>query len=186
LIEGITKHNFQYDFIVSYTMKNFSNRVYNTVTGRTHSLDGLTTEERKTLQTVLDRFDKRPEWSEFASWWMEFLDSSKIKGDSVVFKICDDLEARLGIVQGKVAPPDYRDYLASLIELRYGTRYKFSKATGIDQGQLSRVFARQADISLDLFQRMLAALSAALVIEPIDTIKNRLSPEEADRLLSGV
>jgi len=27
--------------------------------------------------------------------------------------------------QGKVAPPDYRDYLADLIEEKYGSRYKF-------------------------------------------------------------
>lgn len=35
--------------------------------------------------------------------------------ESVACRICQDVEARLGIAQGKVAAPDYRDYLADLI-----------------------------------------------------------------------
>lgn len=97
-----------------------------------------------------------------------------------------DLEARLGIAQGKVAAPDYRDYLADLIEERFGSRYKFCEATGIDPGQLSRVFASRADLSLPALQKIVHALGAALVIQPDDALEARISPEEADRALASI
>lgn len=100
-------------------------------------------------------------------------------------RICQDLEARLGIAQGKVAPPDYRDYLADLIEERYGSRYRFCKATGVDPGHLSRVFASQSQLSLQSLQRILDALHAALVIQPEEDLAERISPERAARDLAG-
>lgn len=80
---------------------------------------------------------------------MNELGKRKIEHESALFKICDDLEARLGIAQGKASPPDYRHHLVALIEERYGSRYKFCKDTGIDQGQLSRILAGRADFSLE-------------------------------------
>lgn len=60
--------------------------------------------------------------------------------------------------QGKVAPPDYRDYLADLIEERYGSRYRFCKEGGVDPGHLSRVFASRSELSVQNLQRILEAL----------------------------
>jgi transcriptional regulator with XRE-family HTH domain len=96
------------------------------------------------------------------------------------------MEARLGIAQGKVAPPDYRDYLADLIEEKYGSRYKFCKETGVDPGHLSRVFRSRADLSLSALEKLLHALGAALVVQPEDALKANTSPDEAGRVLAGV
>lgn len=101
-------------------------------------------------------------------------------------RICQDLEARLGIVQRKVAAPDYRDYLADLIEERFGSRYKFCDVAGIDPGQLSRVFASRGDLSLPALQKILHVLGAALVIQAEDTVKAKASLEEASRALAAV
>jgi hypothetical protein len=46
-----------------------------------------------------------------------------------------------------VAPPDYRDYLADLIEERYGSRYRFCKETVLDPGHLSRVLSSRSKLS---------------------------------------
>lgn len=84
-----------------------------------------------------------------------------------------------------MAAPDYRDYLADLIEARYGSRYRFCKETGVDPGHLSRVFASRSELSLQSLQRILDALHAALVIQPEEDLAARLSPEQVARDLAG-
>ena len=89
------------------------------------------------------------------------------------------------IAQGKVAPPDYRDYLADLIEERYGSRYRFCKETGVDPGHLSRVLASRSELSVQNLQRILEALHAALVIQPEEDLAERVSPERGARALAA-
>ncbi len=90
----------------------------------------------------------------------------------------------LVIAQGKLAAPDYRDYLADLIEARYGSRYRFCKETGVDPGHLSRVFASRSELSLQNLQRILDALHAALVIQPGEDLAEQVSPERGARDLA--
>ena len=104
----------------------------------------------------------------------------------MTYRICQDLEARLGIAQGKVASPDYRDYLADLIDERYGSRYRFCKSTGMDPGHLSRILAGRSELSLQALQRLLEQLGAALVIEPEKALTERLSQERAVQALAAV
>jgi len=82
-----------------------------------------------------------------------------------VYRICQDLEARLGINQGKVSPPDYRDFLAELVDTQFGSRQEFCRATQLDPGQLSRVLSSRADLSMKVLQKVLEALHAQLVIQ---------------------
>lgn len=158
---------------------------YQTITGRELDLGNLNPEERNVLAAVHKKYGSQPEWTAFGSWWVGEFERSVLDADSVVYRICQDLEARLGIAQGKVAPPDYRDYLADLIEEQYGSRYRFCKATGIDPGQLSRVFANRADLSLPTLQKIMEALRAALVVQAQDRLYAQISPEEANRTLAG-
>lgn len=160
--------------------------VYQTITGRRLKLNRLSADERKFLAIVEKRFRARPEWTKFASWWVSRFGKAQLPASSAVRRICQDLEARLGIAQKKVAAPDYRDYLADLIEKRFGSRYKFCEATGLDPGQLSRVFASRADLSLPALQKILHALGAALVIQAEDTVEAKASPDEASRALAAV
>lgn len=149
---------------------------YRTITGRTLDLSALTEAERKLLREALERVRKPGGWNRFAAWWLKAFNESELSDHSPVFRVCRDLEARLGIAEGKVARPDYRDYLADLIEERFGSRYRFCEVTGIDPGQLSRVFAGKADLSAELLRHALRALDAHLEVRP-----NREAPATVNR-----
>jgi len=161
-------------------------RVFQTITGRALDLKWLDAKERDFLAAVQAKYEKEPAWSAFAAWWPKELQRRGLSADSVTHRICQDLEARLGIAQGKVAAPDYRDYLADLIDERYGSRYRFCKATGTDPGHLSRIFAGHSELSLQTLQKILEQLGAALVIEPEKALTGRLSQERAVRALAAV
>ena len=167
-------------------MKKATKHTYRTITGRSLDLRKLGREERPFIASVLGFYKNGVEWSKFAALWVRDFEKRGLNPDGLAYRICQDLEARLGIAQGKVAPPDYRDYLADLIEERYGSRYKFCKETGIDPGHLSRVFASRSDLSLEALKKLLNVLGAALVVEPDDALKANASPEEASRALAGV
>lgn len=123
--------------------------------------------ERDFLAAVRQEYERAPEWSVFADWWTTKLRQVGLAEGSSTYRICQDLEGRLGIAQRKLAPPDYRDYLADLIESRYGSRYRFCKETGVDPGHLSRVFASRSELSLQSLQRILDALEAVLIVVPV-------------------
>ena len=165
-------------------MKTGDAKVYRTITGRALPLADLSAGERKFLGAVWRKYHARPEWTRFASWWTVEFDRSGLPETSGVYRICDDLESRLGIAQGKVAAPDYRDSLADLIEERYKSRYEFCKEVGFDQGYLSRVLAGQADLSMAMLRKLLGALKVSLVLRSEKALLDDASPEEADRALA--
>jgi hypothetical protein len=160
-------------------------RTYQTITGRMLALGGLRERERSFLTAVEGRYGEEPEWSEFSAWWSEEFRRSGLPSESVVYRICQDLEARLGIAEGTVAAPDYRDYLADLIEERYGSRYRFCQESGVDPGHLSRVFASRSELSLQSLHHILEALHAAIVIQPEEDLAAKLSPATAARTLAA-
>jgi len=167
-------------------MKKPGSSLYRTITGRTLDLNKLTRKERPFIAHVLGFYKDSVEWSRFAALWVREFEKRGLEANGLAYRICQDMEARLGIAQGKVAPPDYRDYLADLIEEKYGSRYKFCKETGVDPGHLSRVFRSRADLSLSALEKLLHALGAALVVQPEDALKANTSPDEAGRILAGV
>ncbi len=158
---------------------------YETITGRLLRLNDLSAPERRFLERVCDEYESGPEWTAFGSFWLRELQEADLPTESIARRICHDLEARLGIAQGKVAPPDYRDYLADLIEERYGSRYRFCKKTGIDPGHLSRVLSSRAELSIQSLQKITGTLDAALVILPKEAVRERLSTKDASRALAA-
>lgn len=160
------------------------NRSYDTITGRRLDLGGLDCAERDFLAVVQRQYKTQPEWSEFAAWWSGQFREAALSENSLAYRICQDLEARLGISQGRVAAPDYRDYLADLIEERYGSRYRFCKETGFDPGHLSRVFAGRAEVSLRSLQQVLEGMHASLVIKLEEDLSANFSPATAARALA--
>lgn len=160
--------------------------IYRTITGRPLSFAHLNPAERQFLLAVEEKYRGHPEWTQFASWWLTHFTKAGLPVESMLHRVCQDLEARLGIAQGKVAPPDYRDYLADLIEERYGSRYKFCEDAGIDQGQLSRVFAGRADLSIPALQQILQTLGAVILIQPEDAVIAKLGPAQARHTLEAL
>ena len=158
---------------------------YRTISGRRYELRDLGKAEHRFLAVVHKEFDRSPGWSEFGSWWVGAFTRARLPQESATYRICQDLEARLGIAQGTVAPPDYRDYLADLIEERYGSRYRFCKETGVDPGHLSRVFASRSELSLQSLQQILKALGATLVVQPEEVTAAEVSPKRAAQALAA-
>ncbi len=158
--------------------------VFRTITGTRIHFSALTQADKDFLVRVLGWYANDPDWTEFSARWTKAFRESALSPDSPAYRICQDLEARLGIAQGRVSPPDYRDYLADLIESRYGSRYKFCKETGVDPGHLSRVLSGRADLSVESLSRVLNALQAVLVIESRRDLRQSTSPALAARALA--
>lgn len=161
-------------------------QIYQTITSRVLDLKKLSKKEREFLNIIQHTYEKEPEWSQFSSFWTTEFERFGLAKDSYTHRICRDLEARLGIVQGTLAPPDYRDYLADRIEEQYGSRYRFCKETGIDPGHLSRVFATRSELSLAALQRVLEKLHLSLVIQNEETLAKQVSPASALQALASV
>jgi hypothetical protein len=136
------------------------------------------------LALVGQQCKSRLEWTRFAAWWNAEFDKAGLNTKSPLYRICQDIEARLGIDQGKVSPPDYRDCLADLIAARFGSRQEFCQATGVDPGQLSRVFAGRADLSLKALEKVLEVFRAHLVIQTEEEAREHTSVSRAEEALA--
>jgi hypothetical protein len=112
---------------------------YITITGRAYDLKDLNQNEIRFLLSVQRKYQPRPEWTEFSAWWTREFDKSGLSIRSAIYRVCQDMEARLGIAQGKVSPPDYRDHLCDFIEEKYGSQDKFCEKMGIDRTMLNRL-----------------------------------------------
>ncbi len=144
---------------------------YSTLTGRQFDLSSLSKAERSFLAEVMVFYRQDPDWSQFSTFWIQKGERELFAGQErrqvtkgTVWHICQDLEIRLGVRQGQVAFPSWRDRLAELIEERYGSRYKFCQATGVDQGFLSKVLSGQKDFSLATLSSLLAHMGMTLQI----------------------
>jgi hypothetical protein len=159
---------------------------YQTITGRRIPLSKLSRAEKDFLARVQQKYHSRLEWTRFAAWWNAELTKTGLGTRSLAYRICQDLEARLGIHQGSVSPPDYRDFLADLIDGQFGSRQEFCQATGVDPGQLSRVFAGRADLSLRALHTVLEVLQAQLVIQTREQGREQTSVARAAEALALV
>jgi len=139
-----------------------------------HSYVELSKAEKELLARVQQKYNSRLEWTHFAAWWNAEFNKTGLSTGSPVYRVCQDLEARLGIHRGSVSPPDYRDFLADLIDGRFGSRHAFCQATGVDPGQLSRVFAGRADLSLQALGKVLEVLQARLIIQTEDQAREQI------------
>jgi hypothetical protein len=161
-----------------------TSRSYQTITGRRLPLSKLSKPEKGLLASVQQKYSARLEWTRFAAWWNAEFTKSGLSTKSPVYRICQDLEARLGIQQGSVSPPDYRDFLADLIDGKFGSRQEFCQATGVDPGQLSRVFAGRGDLSLRALHNVLEVLQARLIIQTEEQAREETSVARAEEALA--
>ena len=163
-----------------------TSRVYQTITGRHIPMSKLNKAEKELLARVQQKYNSRLEWTHFAAWWNAEFNKTGLSTGSPVYRVCQDLEARLGIHRGSVSPPDYRDFLADLIDGRFGSRHAFCQATGVDPGQLSRVFAGRADLSLQALGKVLEVLQARLIIQTEEQSREQTSVASAEKALAEV
>lgn len=156
---------------------------YLTTSGISLDLGAIQPAEESLLSRAYQEYSKLPGWTEFSEWWAGEARSLDIDASSVAIRVCQDLEARLGIALGKVEAPDYRDTISDLIQQRFGSRQKFCQATGIDAGHLSRVLAGKAHLSIEVVQRLAKQFDFFVTLEPLSQAERRLSPEQGMRSL---
>jgi hypothetical protein len=159
--------------------------IYSTITGGQIPLSGLSEAEYGFLDLVAKKYNAKQDWTRFAAWWNAKFNSSGLATTSVVYRICQDLEVRLGINQGKVSPPDYRDCLAELIDAQFSSRQDFCRTTGVDPGQLSRVLASRDNLSVKVLLQVLDVLHARLVIQTEEDANALAKVDEAARTLAA-
>src|SRR3990172_311283 len=101
---------------------------YETLTGRRYDVSRLSSKEKRALDAALVAYDGAPEWADFSDLWQKEV-AKALSGRTAderashpLHRIGHDLEMRLGIAQGEVAPPDYRDYIVDRIEEKFGSR----------------------------------------------------------------
>lgn len=163
---------------------------HRTLTGRSLDLRGLSGKELGALGELQRAYDARPSWAEFARLWPRLLRERvwgrrKVPVGSPLYRAAQDLELRLGVAEGRVAPPDYRDHLADLIEEKFETRAAFCEATGIDPGNLSHVIAGRKDFSLEVLKKVVVVLDVQLDLVPRDEALRKaqmLGDTDAERL----
>ena len=151
-------------------------KTYTTATKlRTFDLTGLSDEERQFLEAIFEfyRTDPQPEWSEFASKWIRLYNKSEL-ASHVVYRICQDLEGRLGVVQGKAAPTDYRDCIGDILkkarEESGEDRDAFCKRVGVKLTSLVNLLEGNRRIPIGTLLKILDELGMTLTVRPTQEI----------------
>jgi transcriptional regulator with XRE-family HTH domain len=134
-------------------------------------LESLSGSEKDFLRKAMDFYAKRPDWNEFSNYYTG--DICRLYGSlprkeiskKPIYKICLDLEMRLGIEQGQTRLPDYRDALEEIIDSEFGSRYQFCKKASISQDTLSRILNKKREPSVDLLVRILDSLGYELAFQ---------------------
>jgi transcriptional regulator with XRE-family HTH domain len=152
-----------------------NNGEYVDLYGEIIALDGLDAEERGLVKRLRRRARAKPSWCDFRNIAVqavaEFYDARGVSRQKTsrgpVFRIALDLGSRLGIAEGKIAPPkfDYRAQLERLM-LEFPTRAAFCKAAGISRDMLSHVLAGRKDLSLQRLCKALERLGYRLSFVP--------------------
>ncbi len=145
-------------------------RNYTTLKGEKFDLDSLPEEQSNLWEKAEGYFQTAPEWTDFSTFWLrkvaktfEGLDRSEIV-KMPIFKLCQDLESRLGIEQGYTREADYRDALRELIEVTFPSRYAFCKATGVNEGFLSHILRKDKNFSIPNLQEILEKMGYEMQI----------------------
>ncbi|MBI4283618.1 MAG: hypothetical protein HY663_04025, partial [Chloroflexi bacterium] len=150
-----------------------------TLSGEAFNLDELPAELQAVYSEVKSFYDTNIDWTEFTNLWMSKIREvfSNVKPSVIVeeplYKICQDLDSRLGIRQGYTREPDYRDLLADIISLHYKSRYQFCKEIGVDEGYLSSVLNKKKNLSLEKLQEILNRTNYRIVF--IEKAKERVT-----------
>lgn len=85
---------------------------YRDLEGNIINLNALSKNERNFLDNVIKDYKTNVEWNKFGSYWIGGIGSiykgksRKYISETTLFIICQDLESRLGIAQGKTRLPD--------------------------------------------------------------------------------
>ena len=142
-----------------------------TLDGQAISLERITDKEKTFLKKAFSLYKEKVDWNEFSNFYIGEIQNlfgpvpRKEIVKSPLFKLCGDLEMRLGIEQGQTRLPDYRDALENLIDSEFGSRYQFCKKASISQDTLSRILNKKREPSIQLLINILDSLGYELAFQ---------------------
>jgi hypothetical protein len=142
-----------------------------TLDGQSISLEGTNDKEKAFLKRAFSLYEKKVDWNEFSNFYIGEIQDlfgpvpRKEIVKSPIFKLCGDLEMRLGIEQGQTRLPDYRDALEEIIDREFGSRYQFCKKASISQDTLSRILNKKRAPSIQLLINILDSLGYELAFQ---------------------
>lgn len=134
---------------------------YETLNHVIFDMDNLPDSHQDFYREINKYYKRGTDWNEFSNFWLGKINSifHKVKREDIIktpiFRICQDMESRLGIKQGHTRMTDYRDILAKIIAEDYQSRYIFCKEVGIDQAFLSSVLKKKKHFSTGKLQNIL-------------------------------
>lgn len=144
---------------------------YITLDQEIFDITGLPEAQRALFEEVCNNFRQRPQWPEFQNLWLSKVNnllgktlSRKEIIKTPIYKICQDMDSRLGIEQGFMRQADYRDILAKIIYENYSSRYQFCKAVGIDEAFLSNVLNKKKSFSIENLEKILSKIGYEIEI----------------------
>lgn len=149
-------------------------KVYVDLNGREICLGHLDAEERKVLARIRRRPETHADWCDFDNcrWRVlaEFYGARsvprKAARQGAVYRVAQDLSARLGLAAGRIEPDNWRGDLENLIQEKYPSRKAFCEATGLSETMLSHVLAGRKDLSLESLTGALEPIGYRLRIVP--------------------
>jgi hypothetical protein len=152
---------------------------YVDLNGMAITLDALDAAERRLLGRLERRARTHPDWSAFDNYWMpavaDFYDGRGLSRRQTlqtdIYRIAQDLSARLGIAQGLIRPPGYLDQLEALVFNHFPSRRAFCKASGLPEDTLDGVLAGRMDLSLERLSSALERAGYGLRIVPTQPVK---------------
>jgi hypothetical protein len=145
-------------------------KTYRTLKHEIYDLDALPPDQQSMYEAVWEFYQQGPDWDTFTAFWLAHIERLQPQltrqeiTETPIFKICEDLDARLAINQGYTRPSDYRDELQMIIEQKFPSRYAFCQTIGLDEGYLSRVLNKRQHISMKKLAHILDAIGYEVTI----------------------
>jgi transcriptional regulator with XRE-family HTH domain len=167
---------------------------YTTLDNETFSLEGLSMNEKAILGKAFALYAGKTDWNQFSNYYIGEI--CKLYGSlprkeitkKPIYKICTDLEMRLGIEQGQTRLPDYRDLLEAIIDCEFSSRYQFCKKNNISQDTLSRILNKKREPSIQLLNMILDSLGYELTFKRKQTLRppSRAASRKESSLSRGI
>lgn len=137
---------------------------YKTITGRVYTLEEFSEDEKRVLGEVRELYKRTDSLEGFSVLWAkrlrELWGGQMLVGHGL-YRICQDLEMRLGIDEGSVGEPDYRDVLHDMIAEKYGSFRDFCERHKIDSKNLGKIFAGKKEDVAETYNRVLGILGVS-------------------------
>jgi len=147
----------------------------------------LDDDERALVRTLLAEAASGIDWNGYSNFWMSRVDTfysprglSRLEiRRTAAYRIGQDMGSRIGIREGAVRAPDYRDELSEIIRTRFGTQREFCEKSGLSEDMLSHVLSKRKHLAINTLVEALGRVGYTLHIAPLGERSDRIEESVA-------